>query len=88
MSEIEKRSIAEALILASPEPIPVVRLAKLIPRCTPAKARGLVDELNAEYVKEWPNITQKGEPPADAKEWDGKPDKFEKYFSPKPGSSF
>ena len=26
------------------------RLAKLIPRCTPAKARTLVDELNAEYV--------------------------------------
>jgi len=50
MSEIEKRSIAEALILASPEPIPVARLAKLIPRCTPAKARVLVDELNAEYV--------------------------------------
>jgi len=50
MSEIEKRSIAEALILASPEPIPLARLAKLIPRCTPAKARILVDELNAEYV--------------------------------------
>ncbi len=33
MSEIEKRSIAEALILVSPEPIPLVRLAKLIPRC-------------------------------------------------------
>ena len=50
MSEIEKRSIAEALILASPEPIPLARLAKLIPRCTPAKARVLVEELNAEYV--------------------------------------
>jgi segregation and condensation protein B len=50
MSQIEKRSIAEALILASPEPIPVARLAKLIPRCTPAKAKTLVDELNAEYV--------------------------------------
>jgi segregation and condensation protein B len=50
MSEIEKRNIAEALILASPEPISLGRLAKLIPRCTPAKARILVDELNAEYV--------------------------------------
>ncbi len=50
MSETEKRNIAEALILASPEPIPLNRLAKLIPRCTPAKARMLVDELNAEYV--------------------------------------
>jgi len=50
MSEIEKRSIAEALILASSEPIPLARLAKLIPRCTPSKARDLVDELNAEYI--------------------------------------
>ncbi|MBW2494884.1 MAG: SMC-Scp complex subunit ScpB [Deltaproteobacteria bacterium] len=50
MSDLEKRNIAEALILASTEPIPLGRLAKLIPRCTPAKARTLVDELNAEYV--------------------------------------
>ena len=34
----------------------------------------------------WPNITEYKEPPADAKEFDGKPDKFEKYFSPEPGS--
>ncbi len=50
MSEIEKRSIAEALILASPEPIPPARLAQLIPHCTLAKARVLVEELNAEYL--------------------------------------
>ncbi len=50
MSELEKRNIAEALILASSEPIPLARLAKLIPRCTPAKARSLIDELNAEYL--------------------------------------
>ena len=42
-------------------------------------------ELNAEYAKTWPNITAKGEPPADAKEWDGKPDKFAQFFSPGPG---
>jgi ferredoxin len=40
--------------------------------------------LNAEYAKTWPNITVKRDPPEDAKEFDGKPDK-EKYFSPKPG---
>ena len=28
-------------------------------------------ELNAEYAKKWPNITQKGTPPADAKEYEG-----------------
>jgi ferredoxin len=42
--------------------------------------------VNAEYAKVWPNISQKGDAPADAKEWEGKPDKFEKYFDPKPGS--
>lgn len=49
MDDSEKRAIAEALILASPEPIPAARLSSLIPRCTPAKARTLVEELNAEY---------------------------------------
>ena len=41
--------------------------------------------MNAEYAKTWPNIAQKGEAPADAKEMQGVPDKFEKYFSDKPG---
>ena len=40
--------------------------------------------INAEYAKAWPNITVKKEPPADAKEWEGKPDKLQ-YFSPNPG---
>jgi ferredoxin len=42
--------------------------------------------VNADYAKKWPNITLKGEPPADAKEWDTVPDKFEKHFSDKSGS--
>jgi ferredoxin len=42
-------------------------------------------KLNAEYATKWPNITEYKEPPADAKEFDGMPDKFEKYFSPNPG---
>jgi ferredoxin len=33
----------------------------------------------------WPNITIKREPPADAKEFDGVPGKFEQYFSPNSG---
>ena len=41
--------------------------------------------LNAEYAKKWPNITQKGTPPPDAKEFDQTPGKFE-LFSDKPGS--
>jgi len=50
MERSEQLSIAEALILASPEPIPLPRLASLIPSCKPAVARALVDELNAEYL--------------------------------------
>ncbi len=43
-------------------------------------------ELNKTYAERWPNILQKREPPADAKEWDGAPDKFARHFSDKPGS--
>ena len=41
--------------------------------------------LNADYAKKWPNITQKGEPPADREEFRNEKDKLEKYFSEKPG---
>src|SRR5437868_342 len=43
-------------------------------------------EVNTEYAKSWPNITQKKESPADAKDFEGMEGKFEKYFSPNPGS--
>ncbi len=33
-------------------------------------------QLNAELAKQWPVITEMGEPPADAKEWDGVKDKL------------
>ena len=41
-------------------------------------------ELNRKYSEAWPNITRKGEQPADAEEWNGKPDKL-KLLSEKPG---
>ncbi|MFW6278244.1 MAG: ferredoxin FdxA [Halorhodospira sp.] len=34
-------------------------------------------ELNAELAKKWPLITEKKDPPPDAEEWDGVPDKFQ-----------
>ena len=43
-------------------------------------------KLNAEYAKTWPNITQKKEPPADAKAWEGVPNKLETHFSSNPGT--
>ena len=38
-------------------------------------------EINSKYATAWPNITEKRDAPADAKEWDGVEGKFEKYFS-------
>ncbi len=42
--------------------------------------------VNAEFAKKWPNITQKGTPPADAEEHKTESGKYEKFFSDKPGS--
>ncbi|MGQ5700996.1 ferredoxin FdxA [Sandaracinobacteroides sp. A072] len=42
-------------------------------------------ELNAKYSAEWPNITVKGDTPADADAWKDKDNKFEEHFSPEPG---
>jgi ferredoxin len=43
-------------------------------------------ECPADYAKSWPNITQKKDSPADAKDFEGMEGKFEKYFSPAPGT--
>ena len=42
-------------------------------------------EINRKYAAEWPNITRKGEAPADADEWKGVAEKFAQHFSPNPG---
>ena len=42
-------------------------------------------EVNRDLSAEWPNITRKGEAPADADQFKDEKDKFEKYFSRKPG---
>lgn len=43
-------------------------------------------ELNREYAKKWPNITQINHIPEDADEWKDKKNK-KQYFSEKPGKS-
>ena len=43
-------------------------------------------EVNREYASKWPNITSKKDAPADSKAFETVPDKFNKYFSPEPGS--
>ena len=41
-------------------------------------------QLNGKFAASWPNITQKKDPPADAKAFDGVPGKLE-MLSPEPG---
>jgi len=48
----QQRRIAEAAVLASPEPIAPTAIAELIPRCNPSQVRALIQELNAEYVEQ------------------------------------
>lgn len=44
-------------------------------------------ELNREYSAKWPNITRKREPLPEADSYQSAPDKFERFFSPKPGDN-
>ncbi|MDE0815092.1 MAG: ferredoxin family protein [Alphaproteobacteria bacterium] len=44
-------------------------------------------ELNREYSEKWPNITRKGDSPADEADFREVAGKFEKYFSPNPGNT-
>jgi ferredoxin len=43
-------------------------------------------EVNRRYAETWPQITRKGEPPADAEAWRGVAGKFETQFTDKPGA--
>ncbi|MCA9503732.1 MAG: SMC-Scp complex subunit ScpB [Myxococcales bacterium] len=52
MDASEKRRIAEALILSSAEPISAAKIAEIIPYCTEAVAKDLVNELNTEYAEQ------------------------------------
>ncbi len=42
--------------------------------------------LNRDYAEKWPNITRKKDAPGDADQYKGVADKFQKFFSDKPGS--
>ena len=43
-------------------------------------------EFNRKYSEIWPVITEKKDPPNDAKEWEKIENKYENHFSQKPGS--
>lgn len=49
MEPSEQRRIIEALVIGAAEPISALRLAELVPDCSPASAKELVASLNAEY---------------------------------------
>src|SRR5260370_2450275 len=55
----------------------------IIPDSEPPAERWL--ELNRQYAATWPNITRKQPYPADSDECKDSTDKYDKYFSPKPG---
>ena len=42
-------------------------------------------ELNRVYADKWPNIIEKKPPPKDSDDWKDVNNKFDKYFSDKPG---
>ena len=42
-------------------------------------------EMNAKYAEEWPNINEKKDAPPDADDYTQEENKFERFFSPKPG---
>lgn len=42
--------------------------------------------VNTEYADRWPNITMRKDPADNSDKYNGESDKFEKYFSPEPGS--
>ena len=46
---------------------------------------GKWSKVNEEYSAKWPNIVRKGTPPEDGKEFEGVEDKYNKFFSSKPG---
>jgi ferredoxin len=56
----------------------------IIPDTEPEAEKWL--EMNRKYSEQWPNLTRKKDAPADADEFKGVADKFEKFFKPEPGA--
>lgn len=63
---------------------PECPIEAIIPDTDPESEKWL--EMNRDYSEKWPNITRKGESPADADDWREVENKFEKHFSEAPGA--
>ena len=55
----------------------------IVPDTEPAADAYL--EVNRQYSESWPNITRKKDPPDNAEAYENETDKYNKYFSEKPG---
>tara|TARA_B100000965_G_C19597494_1_gene760936 strand:+ start:531 stop:776 length:246 start_codon:yes stop_codon:yes gene_type:complete len=42
-------------------------------------------DFNRKWSEQWPNISEKKDPPEDAEQWQGVPNKLEEHFSENPG---
>ena len=42
-------------------------------------------DFNRKWSEQWPNITEKKDPPEDAEKWKDVPNKLEEHFSENPG---
>ncbi len=42
-------------------------------------------DFNRKWSEQWPNISEKKDPPEDAEKWQGVPNKLEEHFSENPG---
>ncbi|MFN3701372.1 MAG: ferredoxin FdxA [Alphaproteobacteria bacterium] len=62
---------------------PECPIEAIIPDTDPRADKWL--ELNRDYSEKWPNLTQTRPALPDAEKLKDEPDKFEKYFSDKPG---
>jgi len=63
--------------------VPECPIDAILPDTEPGMEKWV--ELNAQYSKLWPNITQKKAPLPDADQWVSVLDKYKDHFSPKAG---
>ncbi len=63
--------------------VPACPVDAIVPDTDPAGRQWL--DLNRQYAAAWPNILDKGTPPADANEWGRVLNKFAQFFDPRPG---
>lgn len=62
---------------------PECPIEAIIPDADPKATKWV--EINREYAEKWPNLTRAKDALPEAEEFKDKPNKFEEFFSPRPG---